>query len=145
MIKLINDNNSDIICTRMVLFEKYDPSLSAVALTDLKTWNYQTVSMQSIYDAIDKLETCIFGELKHENSVTNFDIQLNNVSHSITNVFIKHKKIYGNIKLLNTPSGNLIKEFNKNKLNYKYSIRATGCVSNNITTVNDIITWDIII
>jgi hypothetical protein len=49
----------------------------------------------------------IYGEFSPQNL---FDISLSNVSHTIENLYYVDNKIYGNIHLLNTNNGNLVKK-----------------------------------
>ena len=143
-------NKSDRVCTREVLFEKYNPYLTAVMLTDLNTWGYPNIDVGSVDKSIeylkDKIEKKRFvGEFLHGTEHVSLDIHLSNVSHSIENVFLKDRKIYGKITVFDTPSGRIVKELTKNKFEMKFRIRATGHINaENSTEVDEIITWDIL-
>lgn len=133
---------------KKVLLEKYDPLLNAFLLTDFETWQYPPPDMDSLSLVIENLkhrikENTLVGEIKTENEVLDFNVRLTNVSHLISEVFLVENKIFGNIKCLDTPSGDLLKEFIKNKFEIKFHIRATGSVGVNHTELADIITWDI--
>lgn len=133
---------------KKVLFEKYDPLLNTFLLTDFKTWQYPIPDMDSLNLALENLkhkieQNTLFGEIKTENEVLDVNVSLANISHLISEVFLVENKIFGNIKCLNTPSGELLKEFIKNKFEIKFHIRATGSVGINSTELADIITWDI--
>lgn len=71
-------------------------------------------------------------------------INLTNVSHTITDVFLKGFKIYGKINFLDTPSGRILKEFIKGRFKIKTKIRVTGSTHNGITEIADILTWDVV-
>ena len=47
------------------------------------------------------------------NNSTNYNISLKDVSHSIKNIELKDNVIYGDIKILDTPNGKVVKELLK--------------------------------
>lgn len=67
------------------------------------------------------------GELDHpESSVVN----LKNVSHNILTMEWKGDDLIGTIEILNTPSGNILKELFKSKITLGISSRGVGSVNN---------------
>ena len=65
------------------------------------------------------------GELDHpESSVVN----LRNVSHNVLNVEWRGNDVYGKIQILNTPSGNILKELFKEGVTLGISSRGMGSV-----------------
>lgn len=92
-------------------------------------------------------ENRALGELDHpESSVVN----LKNVSHNITKLWWEGKELYGNIEILPTPSGNILKELFKNNITIGISSRALGSVSpigEGLVQVEDdldLICWDFV-
>jgi hypothetical protein len=92
-------------------------------------------------------ENRALGELDHpESSVVN----LKNVSHNITKLWWEGKELYGDIEILPTPSGNILKELFKNNITVGISSRALGSVSpigEGLVQVEDdldLICWDFV-
>lgn len=87
------------------------------------------------------------GELDHpESSVVN----LRNVSHNILNLEWKGDELWGTIEVLNTPSGNILKELFKSGITLGISSRGMGSVkqlTEDTYEVQDdfqLICWDIV-
>jgi hypothetical protein len=71
-------------------------------------------------------ENRALGELDHpESSVIN----LKNVSHNILNLWWDGKNLFGDIEILPTPSGNILKQLFANNITVGISSRAMGTVS----------------
>ena len=92
-------------------------------------------------------ENRALGELDHpESSVVN----LKNVSHNIVRLWWQGKDLYGDIEILPTPSGNILKELFKNNITVGISSRAMGSVSpigEGLVQVEDdldLICWDFV-
>lgn len=92
-------------------------------------------------------ENRALGELDHpESSVVN----LKNVSHNITKLWWEGKELYGDIEILPTPSGNILKELFKSHITVGISSRALGSVSpigEGLVQVEDdldLICWDFV-
>lgn len=92
-------------------------------------------------------ENRALGELDHpESSVVN----LKNVSHNITKLWWQGKELYGDIEILPTPSGNILKELFRNNITVGISSRALGSVSpigEGLVQVEDdldLICWDFV-
>ncbi len=144
----INDYHNSY-SEREVLFEKYNPFLNSFLLSDLDNWNYPSVNLESVKIAVENLRPLIekkalYGEFEvNHYEVFESTINLSNVSHSIDDVFLKDRKIYGIITVLDTPSGKTVKELIKNQVELKFAVRATGNANNETTVVTELITWDI--
>ena len=91
------------------------------------------------------------GELDHpESSVIN----LQNVSHHITEIKVKGNDIYGTFEILSTPAGNILKELFRNGITVGVSSRGMGSVEENLredgestVTVQDdfeLLCWDFV-
>ena len=69
-----------------------------------------------------------FGELDHpESSVIN----LQNVSHNVTKVKMVGDDVYGEVEILSTPAGNILKELFRNGITVGISSRGMGSVQEN--------------
>jgi len=76
-------------------------------------------------------------------------VNLNNVSHQITNLKIEDNILIGDIKILDTPSGEILQKLIDVKIPIYLTVRATGTVEkdeagNNIITKADIISFDVL-
>lgn len=92
-------------------------------------------------------ENRALGELDHpESSIVN----LKNVSHNIKRLWWEGKDLHGDIEVLPTPSGNILKELFKNNITVGISSRAMGSVSpigEGLVQVEDdldLICWDFV-
>jgi hypothetical protein len=65
------------------------------------------------------------GELDHPESPV---VNLKNVSHNITEMWFDGEDLVGNLEVLSTPSGNILKELLKNDIKVGISSRALGSV-----------------
>tara|TARA_B100000886_G_scaffold311019_2_gene246141 strand:+ start:22877 stop:23482 length:606 start_codon:yes stop_codon:yes gene_type:complete len=76
------------------------------------------------------------GELDHPDSSV---INLSNASHLVTDIWMDGKKCMGKIEVLNTPSGNVLKELVNAGVKLGISSRGMGSVSerNGVTMVED--------
>jgi hypothetical protein len=93
------------------------------------------------------IENRALGELDHpESSVIN----LKNVSHNILKLWWEDKNLYGDIEILPTPSGNILKQLFANNITVGISSRAMGTVSpigEGLVQVEDdleLICWDFV-
>ena len=74
------------------------------------------------------------GELDHpESSVIN----LQNVSHNITEIKVKGNDIYGTFEILDTPAGRILKELFANNITVGVSSRGMGSVEENLNEEGD--------
>lgn len=92
-------------------------------------------------------ENRALGELDHpESSVIN----LKNVSHNIVKLWWEGKDLYGDIEILPTPSGNILRQLFENNITVGISSRAMGSVSpigEGLVKVEDdldLICWDFV-
>jgi hypothetical protein len=92
-------------------------------------------------------ENRALGELDHpESSVIN----LKNVSHNIVRLYWNGKDLYGDVEILPTPSGNILRELFKNNITVGISSRAMGSVTpigEGLVQVEDdldLICWDFV-
>ena len=92
-------------------------------------------------------ENRALGELDHpESSVIN----LKNVSHNIVKLWWDGKNLYGDIEILPTPSGNILRQLFENNITVGISSRAMGTVSpigEGLVQVEDdleLICWDFV-
>ena len=96
-------------------------------------------------------EKRVLGELDHpESSVIN----LQNVSHHITEIKVKGNDIYGTFEILSTPAGNILKELFRNGITVGVSSRGMGSVEEGVSeegeptvTVQDdfeLLCWDFV-
>ena len=92
-------------------------------------------------------ENRALGELDHpESSVIN----LKNVSHNIIRLYWNDKDLYGDVEILPTPSGNILKELFRNNITVGISSRAMGSVTpigEGLVQVEDdldLICWDFV-
>jgi hypothetical protein len=113
-----------------------------------RIYPYQTLFEQvTKYIAGPIAENRALGELDHpESSIIN----LKNVSHNIVNLYWNGKDLYGDIEILPTPSGNILKELFKNNITVGISSRAMGSVTpigEGLVQVEDdldLICWDFV-
>jgi len=113
-----------------------------------RIYPYQTLFVQvQKYIAGPIAENRALGELDHpESSIIN----LKNVSHNIIRLFWEGKDLYGDVEILPTPSGNILKELFKNNITVGISSRAMGSVTpigEGLVQVEDdldLICWDFV-
>jgi hypothetical protein len=106
-----------------------------------------------LYGQVDKYiagpisENRALGELDHPESAV---INLKNVSHNILKLWWKGKDLYGEIEILPTPSGNILRQLFENNITVGISSRAMGSVSpigEGLVQVEDdldLICWDFV-
>ena len=93
-------------------------------------------------------ESRALGELDHpESSVIN----LQNVSHNITKVYWNGDDVMGEVEILSTPAGNILKELFRNGITVGISSRGMGSVKDNMSegTVEvqddfELLCWDFV-
>jgi hypothetical protein len=113
-----------------------------------RIYPYQTLFLQvQKYIAGPIAENRALGELDHpESSIIN----LKNVSHNIIRLYWQDKDLYGDVEILPTPSGNILKELFKNNITVGISSRAMGSVTpigEGLVQVEDdldLICWDFV-
>jgi hypothetical protein len=113
-----------------------------------RIYPYQVLKEQvDVYMAGPIAENRALGELDHpESSVIN----LKNVSHNIMKLYWNGKDLYGDIEILPTPSGNILRELFKNNITVGISSRAMGTttpIGEGLVQVEDdleLICWDFV-
>lgn len=92
-----------------------------------RIYDYDTLAKQvQLYIEGPVRERRALGELDHpESSIIN----LKNVSHNITRLWWEGKNLMGEFEILNTPSGNILKELFLNNITVGVSSRAMGSVT----------------
>ena len=113
-----------------------------------RIYPYQVLKEQvDVYMAGPIAENRALGELDHpESSIIN----LKNVSHNIIKLWWDGKDLYGDIEILPTPSGNILRELFKNNITVGISSRAMGTttpIGEGLVQVEDeleLICWDFV-
>ena len=113
-----------------------------------RIYPYETLFLQvQNYIAGPIAENRALGELDHpESSIIN----LKNVSHNILKLWWDGKDLYGDIEVLPTPSGNILRELFKNNITVGISSRAMGSttpIGEGLVQVEDdleLICWDFV-
>lgn len=113
-----------------------------------RIYPYETLFLQvQKYIAGPINENRALGELDHpESSIIN----LKNVSHNILKLWWDGKDLYGDIEVLPTPSGNILRELFKNNITVGISSRAMGSttpIGEGLVQVEDdleLICWDFV-
>jgi hypothetical protein len=113
-----------------------------------RIYPYETLRSQvELYIKGPITENRALGELDHpETSVIN----LKNVSHNILKLWFEGKNLFGDIEILPTPSGNILKQLFANNITVGISSRAMGTVSpigEGLVQVEDdleLICWDFV-
>lgn len=124
-----------------------------VQATDKPNANRRIYPYQTLFEQVKKYiagpiaENRALGELDHpESSIIN----LKNVSHNIVRLYWEGKDLYGDVEILPTPSGNILKELFKNNITVGISSRAMGSVTpigEGLVQVEDdldLICWDFV-
>ena len=99
---------------------------------DLKNKNGRVYPLSEIASAVDSAKTRIseqngiMGELDHPQSL---QINLDRVSHVITELWMQGANAYGKAKLLNTPMGNIARELVNSGVKVGVSSRGAGNVN----------------
>ena len=124
-----------------------------VQATDKPNANRRIYPYQTLFEQVQKYiagpiaENRALGELDHpESSIIN----LKNVSHNIVRLWWEGKDLYGDVEILPTPSGNILRELFKNNITVGISSRAMGSVTpigEGLVQVEDdldLICWDFV-
>ena len=81
------------------------------------------------------------GELDHPQSIT---LNLDRISHVITDVYMEGNNAIGKAKIINTPMGNIAKEIIKSGFRVGVSTRGTGSVLEGVVSGYNCVTVDIV-
>jgi hypothetical protein len=124
-----------------------------VQACDKPNQNKRIYPYRTLYEQVEKYingpirENRALGELDHPESQV---INLKNVSHNIKRLYWKGKDLHGDIEILPTPSGNIVKELFKNNIVIGISSRAMGSttpIGEGLVQVEDdldLICWDFV-
>lgn len=99
---------------------------------EVKNRNGRYYSLQEMNAAVNQAQQIIketngiFGELDHPDKLT---INLDRVSHVITELNVQGNDVYGRAKLLSTPMGNIAKVLHESGARYGVSSRGAGVVA----------------
>jgi len=128
--------------------DKKNYYLSGVLMqAEVQNGNGRVYPLQEISKAVDycaekiKNGASIMGELNHPD---NLSIDLKNVSHIITEMYMEGNDAVGRCKLLNTPSGQIAKELLNGGVRLGVSSRGTGDVNNGIVENFSFVTIDLV-
>jgi hypothetical protein len=124
-----------------------------VQACDKPNANHRIYPYDTLYEQVEKYiagpikENRALGELDHpESSVIN----LKNASHNIVRLWWEGKDLYGDIEILPTPSGNILRQLFENNITVGISSRAMGSVTpigEGLVKVEDdldLICWDFV-
>lgn len=107
-------------------------------MTDSLGRKYMISEIESNVERLNGLT--VLGELGSGNSLS---INLDRVSHRITNFRIENNNLIADIQVFSTPLGLIVKSLLENDCKIQTSIRATGYVDSDKVTGVNIITFDI--
>ena len=113
-----------------------------------RIYDYETLKKQvALYMEGPVAEKRAMGELDHPETAI---INLKNVCHNITRLWWEGKDLYGEFEIVDTPSGNILKNLFEAGLNIGVSSRAMGSVTpigEGLVQVEDdleLICWDFV-
>lgn len=121
--------------------------LSGIFLQSCLNGNGRTYPIEELSCAVDSVNKriaeglSVFGELNHPDNLT---IDLNNVSHMITEMKMEGGNAMGKAKLLNTPKGQIVKAILEGGGKLGVSSRGTGNVNEGRVSQFAIVTVDIV-
>lgn len=125
-----------------------DMYLSGVFMqAELKNRNGRIYPLAEITRAVEsaqqriKEQNGIFGELDHPQTL---NINLDRISHAITDIRMEGNNAMGRAKLLNTPMGNIAKELVKSGVRLGVSSRGAGSVNESTVSDFNFVTIDIV-
>lgn len=114
---------------------------------DKKNHNQRVYPLSEIASAVDSVNKIIteghtvYGELNHPDNLT---IDLNNVSHIITEMRMEGSNAIGKAKILNTPKGNIVKAILEGGGKLGVSSRGSGNVVEGVVNGFSLVTVDIV-
>lgn len=130
LIESISPSTANIICESNAGQTMW---LSGVYMqADVKNRNQRVYPVSEMSQAVQK--ACevikenggIFGELDHPQTLT---INMDRISHAITELYMNGTDVYGKAKLLKTPMGLIAEELAKSGVRYGISSRGAGQVN----------------
>lgn len=104
---------------------------------------YPKELMNPIMEQLNNKST-IYGELGQDNA--SMDVTLSNVSHTVENIYINDNAIYGDIRILDTPKGKIVKELLNNNQTIGVASRGMGTINNDGTISSNykLFTFDLV-
>ena len=148
--------------TKLVLIEQVNPAMANLIVeqstrgsylsgifmqADKKNHNQRVYPMSEIAAAVDSVNKTIveghsvYGELNHPDNLT---IDLNNVSHIITEMRMEGSNAIGKARILNTPKGNIVKAILEGGGKLGVSSRGSGNVVEGVVNGFSLVTVDIV-
>ncbi len=123
--------------------------LSGIVMqADIKNRNGRVYPLAEMNSAVTSMRQSIqeyggvFGELDHP--ADRISINLDRVSHVITEVYMDGANVIGKMKLLDTPVGLIAKELAKSGVRYGVSSRGTGVVNESVVSNFSLQTIDLV-
>lgn len=123
--------------------------LSGIVMqADVQNRNGRIYPMTEMANAVNSMSRSIkeyggvFGELDHP--ADRISINLDRVSHVITEVYMDGPNVMGKMKILDTPVGLIAKELAKSGVRYGVSSRGTGVVSEGLVSNFNLQTIDLV-
>lgn len=123
--------------------------LSGIVMqADIQNRNGRIYPLAEMNVAVNSMRQCIkeyggvFGELDHP--ADRISINLDRVSHVITEVYMDGSNVMGKMKILDTPVGLIAKELAKSGVRYGVSSRGTGVVSEGMVSNFSLQTIDLV-
>jgi len=147
---LIEELNSSI--TNMIIEEHQSSKLSYLSgimmMADVCNGNGRTYPLNEISNAVDNINKrikegfTVYGELNHPD---NLQIDLNNVSHIITEMWVEGSNAYGKAKIIEDhPKGQIIKAILKAGGKLGVSSRGSGDVNEGMVSGFNLVTIDVV-
>lgn len=137
LIESISPSTANIICESATGQTMW---LSGVFMqADVKNRNQRVYPVSEMSTAVQKATSMIkenggiFGELDHPQTLT---INMDRISHAITELYMNGTDVYGKAKLLRTPMGLIAEELGKSGVRYGISSRGAGQVNEGDGTVS---------
>lgn len=130
LIESISPSTANIICESEASKTMW---LSGVFMqADVKNRNKRVYPVSEMSNAVNQAQEVIkenggiFGELDHPQTLT---INMDRISHAITELHMNGNNVYGKAKLLKTPMGTIAEELGKSGVRYGVSSRGAGQVN----------------
>ena len=108
-----------------------------------RIYDKDSYDWEKIIELSDK--KMLWGELGHKDEISQFDVHMSRISHHITDVEIFDDGIYGEINVLDTERGRILKSLLDKDFEINVSSRATGKVVNGITVIDKLFAFDYIV
>jgi hypothetical protein len=103
-----------------------------IEFNKIKNGIYYDINSCDWNDIIDKSKNSVlYGELGYNHIHNSGYINLNNVSHIVKNIQLYQDGIVGDIQILDTQNGKILKELVNNGFKINYSARYNGNVDSN--------------